>query len=137
GLKVGHSTRTIDEAFNEARKDIQTKTALLEARRIAGSEKLYDTFSQAYRSYYISESPKDYLGARLDNQESRRKKYANTVFNQEPDIKNGVGGLRDYQNAVWMARVKLDVTSIDELAPQNYLRADDLAAFKSSYDFLL
>src|SRR3954464_12116821 len=137
GLKVGHSTRTIDEAFNEARKEIQTKTALLEARRIAGSEKLYDTFSQAYRSYYASENPKDYIAARLDDQANRRAKFANTVFNQEPDIKNGVGGLRDYQNAVWMARVKLDINSIEELATQNYLRADDLAAFQRSYDFLL
>jgi [protein-PII] uridylyltransferase len=137
GLKVGHSTRTIDEAFAEARREIQSKTALLEARRIAGSEKLYDTFSQAYRSYYISEDPKGYIAARLDDQDSRRKKYANTVFNQEPDIKNGVGGLRDYQNAVWMARVKLDITSIDELAAQKYLRVDDLAAFRRAYDFLL
>lgn len=137
GLKVGHSTRTIDDAFNEARKDILTKTALLEARRIAGSEKLYDTFSQAYRSYYISENPKDYIAARLDDQANRRAKFANTVFNQEPDIKNGVGALRDYQNAVWMARVKLGITSIDELAAQNYLRVDDLAAFRRAYDFLL
>ena len=137
GLKVGHSTRTIDDAFAEARKDILTKTALLEARRIAGSEKLYDTFSQAYRSYYASENPKDYIAARLDDQANRRAKFANTVFNQEPDIKNGVGGLRDYQNAVWMARVKLDIVSIEELATQNYVRADDLAAFRRSYDLLL
>jgi [protein-PII] uridylyltransferase len=137
GLKVGHSTRTIDEAFAEARREIQSKTALLEARRIAGSEKLYDTFSQAYRSYYTSEDPKGYIGARLDDQANRRSKFGNTVFNQEPDIKNGVGGLRDYQNAVWMARVKLDLTTIDELAVQNYLRADDLEAFRRSYDFLL
>lgn len=137
GLKVGHSTRTIDDAFIEARKDILTKTALLEARRIAGSEKLYDTFSQAYRSYYISENPKEYIAARLDDQTNRRAKFANTVFNQEPDLKNGVGGLRDYQNAVWMARVKLDITTIDELAAQNYVRIDDLAAFRRSYDFLL
>ena len=137
GLKVGHSTRTIDDAFAEARKDIQTKTALLEARLVAGSEKLYATFSQAYRSYYISEDPKGYIEARLDDQANRRSKFANTVFNQEPDIKSGVGGLRDYQNAVWMARVKLDITTINELAAQNYLRVDDLTAFCRSYDFLL
>ncbi len=137
GLKVGHSTRTIDDAFVEARKDIQTKTALLEARRVAGSEKLYDTFSQAYRSYYATENPKDYIAARLDDQANRRSKFANTVFNQEPDLKSGVGGLRDYQNAVWMARVRLDIVSIEELATHNYVRADDLVAFRRSYDFLL
>lgn len=137
GLKVGHSTRTIDDAFGEARRDMQTKTALLESRLIAGSEKVYATFSQAYRSYYISEDPKGYIEARLDDQANRRAKFANTVFNQEPDIKSGVGGLRDYQNAVWMARVKLDITSINELAAQNYLRVDDLTAFRRAYDFLL
>jgi len=64
GLKVGHSTRTIDEVFEEARREIQSKTALLEARQIAGSESLYDTFAQAYRRYYISEDPKGYIAAR-------------------------------------------------------------------------
>ena len=105
GLKVGHSTRTIDDAFAEARKDILTKTALLEARRIAGSEKLYDTFSQAYRSYYASENPKDYIAARLDDQANRRGKYGNSVFNQEPDIKNGGGGRGGFKQAVGMGRV--------------------------------
>ena len=52
-------------------------------------------------------------------------------------VADGVGGLRDYQNAVWMARVKLDVTLLDELAAQRYLRADDLVAFQRAYDFLL
>jgi [protein-PII] uridylyltransferase len=137
GLKVGHSTRTVDEVFLEARKDIQTKTSLLESRLIAGSSQLYDTFAQAYRSYYTSEDPKAYIASRLDEQAQRRAKYGNTVFNQEPDIKNGVGGLRDYQNAVWMARVKLGITTIDELATQNYLRGDDLEEFRYAYDFLL
>lgn len=136
-LKVGHSTRTIDEAFAEARVEIQSKTAMLEARRIAGSEKLFDTFATAYRSYYASDNPSDYISARLVDQASRRAKFGNTVFNQEPDIKSGVGGLRDYQNAVWMARVKLDITRIEELGTQNYLGAADLADFQRAYDFLL
>src|SRR5436853_4213767 len=100
-------------------------------------EQLIDSIEMEYRSYYISEDPKGYIAARLDDQENRRGKFGNTVFNQEPDIKNSPGGLRDYQNAVWMARVKLDVTSIDELGAQNYLRSDDIAAFKKGYDFLL
>ena len=45
GLKVGHSTRTIDEVFVEARKDIQTKTSLLESRLVAGSPVLYENFA--------------------------------------------------------------------------------------------
>lgn len=135
-LKVGHSTRTVDEVFVEARKDIQTKTALLQSRRIAGSRSLFSTFQQAYRSYYTTEKPKAYIASRLTDQASRRAKFGDTVFLQEPDIKNGVGGLRDYQNALWMAQVKLGVASIDELAEENYLRKAEVKRFNESYDFL-
>jgi [protein-PII] uridylyltransferase len=67
----------------------------------------------------------------------RRAKFGNTVFNQEPDIKNGVGGLRDYQNALWMARVKLGISRMDELAEDGHLGAVDVSEFNRAYDFLL
>ncbi len=137
GLKVGHSSRTVDDVFAEARKDIQTKTALLESRLIAGSENLFETFSAAYRSFYRDENPRGYIVARLEDQAERRKKYGDTVFLQEPDIKNGVGGLRDYQTALWMARVKLGIATMDDLAAQQYLRRNECRDFQRAYDFLL
>ena len=137
GIKVGHSTRTVDDVFTEARNDIQTKTALLESRLIAGSESLYETFAPAYESFYRGEDPRGYIAARLEDQNARRGKYGNTVFLQEPDIKNGVGGLRDYQNALWMARVKLGIKSMDALVGQNHLRRNEFRDFQRSYEFLL
>ena len=137
GLKNSHSTRSVEQVFVDARKNMQIRTSLLEARLIAGSPALYDTFEQAYRNFYTSESPKAYIIARLEDQAHRRAKFGDTVFNQEPDIKNGVGGLRDYQNALWMARVKFGITTIDELATQNHLKPEEVERFKASYDFLL
>lgn len=136
-LKVGHSVRNVDEVFAEARRDIQTLTSLLEARLLAGSASLFDSFAAAYRTFSTSEDPKGYIATRLADQVQRREKYGNTVFLQEPDVKNGVGGLRDFQNAVWMSRVKLGVSSLDDLVAQNYLAATDVAAFRRAYDFLL
>ncbi|MFA5264585.1 MAG: [protein-PII] uridylyltransferase, partial [Opitutaceae bacterium] len=137
GLKVGHSTRTLDEIFEEARKDIQTKTSLLESRLVAGSPVLYDTFAQAYRAFSMSENPKAYIAARIEDQAKRRAKYGDTPFLQEPDVKNGVGGLRDFQNALWMARVKMGVDSLAELVDQKYLRRSELQSFQRAYNFLL
>jgi [protein-PII] uridylyltransferase len=137
GLKVGHSTRTPEDAFEQARKDMHTKTALLESRRVAGSVLLFDTFAGSYRTYYTSEDPKGYIQARIEDQAQRRERYGDTPFLQEPDIKNGVGGLRDYQNALWMARVKMGVGELSELVNQNYLRRSDLQSFDRAYNFLL
>ena len=50
-LKIGHSTRTLNEVFAEAGRDIRTKTSLLELRLIAGSESLYENFAEAYRKH--------------------------------------------------------------------------------------
>ncbi len=137
GLKIGHSTRTIEEVMLEAKRDIMTKTSLLESRLIVGSESLYTTFAQAYRSFITNEDPKGYIEARLADQLNRREKYGGTVFMQEPEIKNGVGGLRDYQNAVWMARVKLGIDKVEDLCKQNYIRPPELRGFQKAYNFLL
>ncbi len=136
-LKVGYSFRSIDEAFKEAREDMQTKTALLESRCIAGVEETYRTFDHAYRAFYRKEDPKAYIAARLEDQAQRRRRQGDTVFLQEPDTKNGVGGLRDYQNALWMARVKLGVTTMEELCEMKYLRSEELRRLKRAYNFLL
>ena len=136
-LKIGYSTRTLTEVFAEAGRDIRTKTSLLEARLIAGSESLYENFATTYRQHYLTENPKGYIAARLTDQGSRRLQHGDTVFMQEPDLKNGVGGLRDYQNALWMARVRLGVTQLDELVDQRYLQAGELRDFKRAYHFLL
>jgi [protein-PII] uridylyltransferase len=137
GLKVGHSTRKVEEVFAQAKKEIMTMTSLLEARYVAGSAALCDSFLLAYRNFYTTDDPKGYILARLEDQTQRRAKYGNTVFNQEPDIKNGVGGLRDYQNTLWMARVKLGILRVDELAAEGHLTATEVSEFSRAYDFLL
>jgi [protein-PII] uridylyltransferase len=137
GLKVGHSTRTVDDVFTQAKREIQTMTSLLESRYLAGSAALADSFLLAYRTFYTTDDPKGYILARLEDQASRRAKFGNTVFNQEPDVKNGVGGLRDYQNALWMARVKLGITRMDQLAEEGHLNGAEVSEFNRSYDFLL
>ncbi len=136
GLKIGHSSRTINEVMEEARKNIQTKTSLLEARLIAGSEELFNVFDHAYRNFYQKEDPQKYLQARLGDQAERRERFQGTIFLQEPHIKSGVGGLRDYQNALWMARIKLDIKRMGDLCEHNYLNAREHKEFVRAYDFL-
>lgn len=137
GLKVGHSTRTTREAIEEAKADDQTKNALTEARLICGSEEVYLEFDKAFRNLTKKEKPGPYVKQRLNDQRARREKYGGTVFLQEPDIKNGVGGLRDYQSILWMAHVRLGVGSLKELERREYLTESDRKLLEKAYDFLL
>lgn len=137
GLKVGHSTRTVDEAFKEAKADIQTKTALLEARRICGSAPLFEGFQTSYHLFYRKDDPKEYIKQRLDDQRSRRAKFGGSIYMQEPDIKSGVGGLRDYHNTLWMAQVRLNLKDMAGLVPLNYLSKQELEDIRAAYEFLI
>jgi len=137
GLKVGHSTRTIREAIEEAKTNLISKNAMLEARPIAGSTRLCDQFFRSYAKYYLKDDPDGYISDRLRHQKERQQKYGDTVFMQEPDIKNGVGGLRDYQSILWAARIKLNIGSLKELRLANYLRADEYRDLGKAHRFLL
>lgn len=137
GFKVGHSTRTVKEALIEANSDVQSKNAMLEARRLFGSEALFSEFEKEYRRLLKRDDVLQYIEQRLEDQKMRRKKYGGSIFLQEPDIKNGVGGLRDYQNILWMVRLKLATRDIEERLSKELLLPKEYSSFVSAYDFLL
>ena len=136
-LKVGPSIRTLSHTYEDAKKDIETKTALLESRFVTGRKTLFAEFIKQYKRFYRRDSPEAYIQARLDDQSARRRKHQNTVFLQEPDIKNGVGGLRDYQNILWMAEIKLGMDSMEKLHHRRYLNKSEYRAYIAGYEFLL
>jgi [protein-PII] uridylyltransferase len=137
GMKVGHSSRNSPEAIAEAQAEVQSKNALMEARRIAGNVPLAEKFFKEYDRYIRRDDARVYIDERLKDQRARRKRHGDTVFLQEPDLKNGVGGLRDFQNILWMTRLEFGIDRIDVLTEKGILRKNEQLALEDAYDFLL
>ena len=137
GLKVGHASRDAKEVIDECSKEIQSKNAILESRVICGSEPLYKSMRNRFEDFVKSENSKVYIQERLENELDRHAKSGNTIYLQEPNIKNGVGGLRDYQNILWMAHIKYGFRSFRDLVKAKLLRDDEREAMVEAYDFLL
>ena len=137
GLKVGHASRNTKEVIDECRKEVQSKNAILESRAICGSEPLYKRMRSRFEEFIKSENSKVYIQQRLESELLRHAKSGNTLYLQEPDIKNGVGGLRDYQNILWMAHIKYGFRSFRDLVKAKLLRIDEREALIDAYDFLL
>lgn len=136
-FKVGHSSRTMAQTLDEAAGSVESKNALLEARRVCGSEALWEHFHSSYRAFVRKGRIGPYLKARAVEEEQRHSRYGNTVFLQEPDIKNGVGGMRDYHNAIWMARLSHGIDSVLDLVDLGFLNKTEQEELISAYDFLL
>jgi [protein-PII] uridylyltransferase len=137
GFKVGHSTRSIKEAIAQANSDMRTKTAMLEARFLAGDTQLAREFREQFRAKCVVGHERDYVEKRMDDQVARHKKFGDSVFLQEPNLKSGCGGLRDYQNLLWITYFKEGSLSTNQLVGKDWLSESDQRRIERAYDFLL
>ena len=137
GLKVGHASRNKEEVLKEVDQEIQSKNAILESRLICGSDGLFKTMVESFINHLKSDRTTEYINQRLQDEINRHHKHGNTVYLQEPDIKNGVGGLRDYQNILWIAKLKFGYHSYKDFAKYKLLRVDESRDIRKAYNFLL
>lgn len=136
-LKVGSSVRTVDDCVRAANEDMQSKTSLIEARLITGDEALFKRMQAVVLTKCIRGFEDAYIAARIADQCSRRAKHGNSPLMQEPHIKSGCGGLRDYQNLLWMAFVKYRTRSLADLEARELISPGDARDLHEAYDFLL
>lgn len=137
GFKVGHSTRSIKEAIAQANRDMRTKTAMLESRFLAGDRELAGEFREQFRSKCVEGHEREYVEMRMQDQVARHRKLGDSVYLQEPNLKSGCGGLRDYQNLLWITYFKEGSLSTNQLVGKDWLSESDQRRIERAYDFLL
>ena len=137
GFKVGHSTRSIAEAISLANRDMLTKTAMLESRQLAGDPRLTRRFRKQFRENCVRGHEREYVELRMQDQAARHAKFGDSVYMQEPNLKGGCGGLRDYQNLLWMTYFKEGALTTTHLVGRDWLSEADRKRIEAAYDFLL
>ncbi|OFZ96654.1 MAG: [protein-PII] uridylyltransferase [Betaproteobacteria bacterium RIFCSPLOWO2_02_FULL_62_17] len=100
GLEVGHSVRTVAQCLDEASRDVTVRTALLEARPLAGRRALIQELRQGTLRALDTRA---FLKAKQLEQAQRHAKYLESPYSLEPNIKESPGGLRDLQVIRWIA----------------------------------
>ena len=118
GLKLGHGVRSLDEHLALAKDDLDTATALLTARPIAGDLKLGAKAAEAGLANWTRRKKRWVT----DLQKRSRERQANAgdvAYILEPDLKDGHGGIRDAQSLWWaecggLALSKEDSLSLNE-----------------------
>ncbi len=116
GLKVGHATRSIDDCLTEGAKDTTIRTALLDARYLTGDKPLFNDFHRRFRTACKEAGAAEYIAAKQAERAVRHRRYGDSPFVVEPNVKEGRGGLRDLQTLYWIARYVFDTQTMGELA---------------------
>uniref|UniRef100_UPI001F2A00C9 [protein-PII] uridylyltransferase n=1 Tax=Derxia lacustris TaxID=764842 RepID=UPI001F2A00C9 len=133
GLTVGHSVRTLDECVDEAARDITIQTALVEARRLAGSRALY---TQLRERLAAALDIRKFVQAKLLEMRQRHIKHDETPYSLEPNCKESQGGLRDTQIILWIARAAGLGESWRELAERELITHAEAVAIARNERFI-
>ena len=135
GLEIGHSVRTLDQCVTEAKADITVATNLQESRLLTGPEALFDKQRELCAPDKIWPS-KDFFQAKLDEQITRHKKYHDTAYNLEPNIKESPGGLRDIQVIGWVAKRHFGADTLRDLIKDEFITEQECQSIHEGQAFL-
>ncbi|NVN91045.1 MAG: [protein-PII] uridylyltransferase [Desulfuromonadales bacterium] len=135
-LDVGYSVRMIPDCVEMAAADGTVKTALMDARYLNGSTPLFDSLLKSIFTQILPRSSDKFIKTKVVEMKARREKYGSTVYLLEPNLKEGEGGLRDLQTALWAARVKYKFKHPKELIVKGVVTEEELESYFAALDYL-
>ncbi len=136
GLKVGHSTRSIEDCIRLSKQDLTIRTALLEARFLWGEQALFLELRKSFSDQVISGAAMDFVTGKLAERDTRHEKMGDSRYYVEPNIKDGKGGLRDLQTLYWIAKFAYEVDSVADLVDRDVLTKAEARNFSKDQNFL-
>ncbi|MGE0596349.1 MAG: [protein-PII] uridylyltransferase [Hyphomonadaceae bacterium] len=136
GLKVGHASRSIADCLKIAKSDHTVETALLESRRIAGDEKLFEELSRRFRSEVAQPNRAAFIAAKLAERDQRHLRAGASRYMVEPNIKEGKGGLRDLHTLFWIARHRYGFETARDYVSAGVFTEEEASAFRRALRFL-
>lgn len=137
GLKVGQSVRTVSESTNYAQDDLHLQVSLLETRFVCGAAEPYTQLTSKLSKALSGDRWIPLAHGIVDAQRKRREKAGGSAYLQEPDLKNGVGALRDVHSCIWLARLKSGSTTSSALSTSGLLPSGDFQKFQEARDTIL
>ena len=137
GLEVGISFLTIKQAIIDSKKDIKTVTKFAETRYLVGNEEQYGEFIRSIKILIGKLNPLRLSEQKLLELVNRHEFYLGIKSNLEPQIKEGIGGLRDIHTIIWVSIFIFNIHKLDDLSKINIFSVIEVKELKSSWKFLL
>ncbi len=137
GLKVGHSSRSVDEMVRMAKTDLTIRTAMLEGRYLWGDQELYEEAASRFFADVVAGTERQFVTEKLAERNERHKRVGDSRYVVEPNVKEGKGGLRDLQTLYWIGKYIHKVKSASELVEVGLFTRAEYRAFRRAEGFFL
>ena len=105
--EAGGATRTLGDCTGIIEHDVRALTAMMDARFIVGNTSLGAALSKIISQQFADRSSRRrFIGTKLEERSVRLRRFGDSIYLLQPNVKEGEGGLRDYHTLVWMARAR-------------------------------
>ena len=135
GLKVGQSSRSLDEMVRMCKSDLTIRTAMLEARYVWGDQALFEEARTRFWKDVVSGTERQFVSEKLAEREERHKRMGDSRYVVEPNVKEGKGSLRDLHTLYWIGKYIHKVRSPAELVQVGLLSQREYRAFRRAETF--
>jgi len=105
GLRVSPATRSLAECGRLYRDNLEFNVSLLDCRYLAGDAQLFTRLHEEVVPQLVVRERQPLVQNLAELTRTRHAKYSQTIFHLEPNLKEGPGGLRDYNVACWLALI--------------------------------
>ena len=136
GYEVGHSCRSIKECIRATYDDFVSKTSMIESRYIVGAKVVHKQLLRQIAKHVYRRQIKKFIAQSIEEWKERHASHGSTIYLQEPDIKESVGGLRDFHTAIWITAVKYGIKDLHLLSKRKIISSSVAEASRASLDFL-
>ncbi len=125
GLEVNCSSRSVGECLSMARFDLQIKTSLIDGRYLDGEYEFFRNLYDLFSKKILHQKIRRFAESLAQDLHLRRRRYEDPAYVLEPNIKEGEGGLRDFQIGRWIVRAKYKTDRWDSILFPDHSRTLD------------
>jgi [protein-PII] uridylyltransferase len=104
-LKLSPATRNLAECERLDPNNVEFAISLLDCRYLAGDHDLFLKLREKVVPRMVGRECQNLIQDLGEITRARHQKFGSTVFHLEPNVKDGPGGLRDYNVANWLALI--------------------------------
>ncbi|HYA03005.1 MAG TPA: DUF294 nucleotidyltransferase-like domain-containing protein, partial [Syntrophobacteria bacterium] len=136
GLEVSYATRTLKDCIELASEDFEVLTSIIDARFLCGISFLYLDLFEMIRTKVLRRRSSAFVQWLVARSQERHSRFGDSSYLLEPNLKEGLGGLRDFHAMLWIARVKYQLKEPRDFEYLGHLSQQEFESLSQALAFI-
>lgn len=136
GLELGFGIRTIKDSLLLSKDDFEVLTSVMDARFVCGHSPVYLSLMDTLQKKVVSKKATAFGRWLEDQHKIRMHNFGDASHLLEPNLKEGIGALRDYHHILWLARAFFNLRTPRDLEYSGKLSHNEYQTLRVHLGFI-